>query len=295
MIAGIALALAQSAAGAAIATNGATVEGEAKQAAETASLDRDTLREVIRASIADDRAVRDLRAQEDMARWAFWMLVVAVVSTAGGLAGLFLIWKTLDATRAAVREAEAATLAAQASVKIAEGASQAQLRAWLQLDVDLVACMRTAKAAHFTFKMKAKNVGLTPALHVASDIRISGEPGIRVGYGDLPERPDHLRPLPSLMPGEETEITIELRMMDKAIAAAGDFAKSKGTGPVVIVDTVLAYSTIFDTEMGARMTSARHVVTSAYYEKQDDWLQDDRLSESDVRFGRDLTAPVHMS
>lgn len=85
----------------------------------------------------DDQADRDLRAQEEMARWAFWMFVATTATVLISAAGLILIWRTLLHTGRAANHAKdmldearittaAAQLSAQASLKMANAE-----RAWL--------------------------------------------------------------------------------------------------------------------------------------------------------------------
>jgi hypothetical protein len=45
------------------------------------------------------REVRDLRAQEEMARWAFWMMIASVVGSLLTILGLAFVWRTLHHTR----------------------------------------------------------------------------------------------------------------------------------------------------------------------------------------------------
>ena len=49
----------------------------------------------------DRYGFRDLQAQEDMAFWAFWMFLVAAISTAVGLYGIYLLRETWLQTRRA--------------------------------------------------------------------------------------------------------------------------------------------------------------------------------------------------
>lgn len=73
------------------------------------------------------RAERDLTAQEDMARWAFWLFCATVASLILTAVGVVLIWRTLVHTRRAVdssdemvAEAKLATVAAVAATSEAK-------------------------------------------------------------------------------------------------------------------------------------------------------------------------------
>jgi hypothetical protein len=57
----------------------------------------------------EKRAERDVHAQESMAKWAFWMLVVAAITAGLSAVGMVLIWRQVSLTRRAVEETGAAT------------------------------------------------------------------------------------------------------------------------------------------------------------------------------------------
>ncbi|WP_300538431.1 hypothetical protein [Sphingosinicella sp.] len=86
------------------------------RAVETANTDR-------HAADGDERAKRDLEAQEEMARWAFWMFWAAAVSTVIGAAGVLLIWRTLIHTRDAAKAAKSAVAEGQIANSIARRAA----------------------------------------------------------------------------------------------------------------------------------------------------------------------------
>lgn len=59
------------------------------------------------------QAYKNLRSQQHMAKWAKWMFFTGVAETLLTLLGVFLVWKTLEASWAAAREAKRAADAAQ--------------------------------------------------------------------------------------------------------------------------------------------------------------------------------------
>jgi hypothetical protein len=62
------------------------------------------------------RDEKDLEAQQEMARWAWWMMVASFASVLVTGVGVWFVKHTLDATRAAVKEAEKGTKAAADAV-----------------------------------------------------------------------------------------------------------------------------------------------------------------------------------
>lgn len=87
----------------------------------------------------EGRDQADLEAQQDMAFWAQWMFWVNTGTTLLTFVGLFLIWRTLTATKSAAKAAwcgvEEARGATQAAIRAAEAAGDAVAaeRAWLTM------------------------------------------------------------------------------------------------------------------------------------------------------------------
>ena len=85
-----------------------------------------------------DRDDADLRAQQSMAVWAFWMFIASGLGVLLTGVGVYLIWRTLIYTRdaashagEAVVEAKSATKAAQDAVDVTREIGEAQVRAYL--------------------------------------------------------------------------------------------------------------------------------------------------------------------
>lgn len=72
----------------------------------------------IEATREDQRSEYDLSAQNQMADWAFWMMVATIVTALLTGWALFYIKRTLDATREAVEDTSEATLAMKEANKI---------------------------------------------------------------------------------------------------------------------------------------------------------------------------------
>lgn len=94
------------------------------------------------AEAAQDQSIarQDLYAQQDMAKWAFWMLLASTITLGVSVAGVWFVKRTLDATLVAVRDTGAATRAMRIANVIARksqasnlAANKAQVRAYLSL------------------------------------------------------------------------------------------------------------------------------------------------------------------
>lgn len=123
----------------------------------------------------ENRAERDLTAQQDMAKWAMWMFVAAALTTFLSAIGVFLIWRNLIHTRRAanftgeaVDQARMTTDAALKSVLISEDTAKRQLRAYVYL----------RHMGHYGFdgdkprlKVLFRNSGQTPARKLRSVVQ----------------------------------------------------------------------------------------------------------------------------
>lgn len=127
----------------------------------------------------DEHEIRDLKAQEEMARSAFWMLVAAWASVALTLIGVLLIWRTLKATREAANYAKSASDAAWETVDQAKQATAAALqtvqadRAWMlynhTMGVPNGDREDPDKTIGFEFTMLFRNSGRSPAVRATVD------------------------------------------------------------------------------------------------------------------------------
>lgn len=103
------------------------------------------------------RAESDLDAQQAMALWAKLMTVASVAGLGVTAIGVYLVWGTLDQTRAA-------TNAAQDAVAVTRDIGQRQVRAYL-VDLDVRVVGYTPGAIP-TYHMIVKNTGQSPARSV---------------------------------------------------------------------------------------------------------------------------------
>jgi hypothetical protein len=135
-----------------------------------------------------DRANRDLAAQEAQARWALWMVWIGIFSIILSVLGVLLIWRTLKATQATVREAEKATEAAQATVreaeksteaareaaKAAQNVAQSQTRAYAKItNLSLTVERDQGRLWVAQVEIEIMNFGQTPAFNLENEISVT--------------------------------------------------------------------------------------------------------------------------
>lgn len=238
-----------------------------------------------------------LKAQRDGASWAFIALFISVAQGLIGIVGLIWIKHTLDATREAVETATAANSIAQDGVVAATKATEAQLRAWLSLDVTLEDCSRTAQNAHFAVGITVKNIGATPALNIRckTDVRLETQNRIHPPRPASFTGPGHI--LHPLMPNEPTVQKYGERVAQADIDAAYANANQRDT-PIVVLDVMLAYRTTFDSPGDEpHMTSARFLITpqwgpNANIQLLRDWLSRPTLSLNIAKITREDFGPA---
>ncbi len=100
------------------------------------------------------RAEQDLHAQRNMAKWALWMVGVSTAMAAITALGVVFVAWTLS-------EAKRATKITRKMLTHAEGASQAELRAYLC--VESVVLDKLFLGGPITISVDFKNCGVTPA------------------------------------------------------------------------------------------------------------------------------------
>ncbi|MDF1750053.1 MAG: hypothetical protein P1V34_14365 [Alphaproteobacteria bacterium] len=133
------------------------------------------------------------------AQWAM-TLISAIAAGISGIAVYFLV-KTLEATRAAVDEAKAATKVAQDTVKITERTAKAQLRAYISPEK---VSFYTHHEEWLSVGVVLKNVGQTPANEIASKLECAIIPTQKVSNYQFPI--DDLSPLGTLGPSQVVTI-----------------------------------------------------------------------------------------
>lgn len=133
------------------------------------------IREIVKATNEHQRAERDLSAQQEMARWALYMLIATVATVIVTGVGVYYVRRTLAES---VRATNAAVDAAKAGLKaneIAEDAAilgrrmgQAQVRAYLSC----VGGSFSAYRGFLTLAFSARNTGQSPAMQCFINYRV---------------------------------------------------------------------------------------------------------------------------
>lgn len=132
------------------------------------------------AEAAQDQSIarQDLYAQQDMAKWAFWMLVASAITLGVSIAGVWFVKRTLDATLVAVKETGKATRAMIDANEIASKSAEWQLRAYVSI-INIKLLPHSPDGPHaLKATVSFKNTGQTPALDLAARLYIA------VGAGD---------------------------------------------------------------------------------------------------------------
>lgn len=118
------------------------------------------------AATEKERAEDDLEAQQDMALWAFWVMIFALAQVGVAIAALVLLKRTLDATRQAVKDTGDATVAMREANDIALQANENTLRAWVFLDTINLSEREDGEKKWWDFLLFVKNSGQSPAKNV---------------------------------------------------------------------------------------------------------------------------------
>lgn len=115
----------------------------------------------------EDRAERDVTAQEYMASWLPWMFGLAFLEIALTTIGVCFVWSTLKANWAAAGEAKRAADAANKTVASMEDTAQRQLRAYIHFTIDKTA-IAFSPGQKPVINILYENCGQTPAMRCTS-------------------------------------------------------------------------------------------------------------------------------
>lgn len=148
--------------------------------------------------IEEERAKRDLQAQEDMAHWAKWTVGLFITATLEMLitaAGVFLVWRTLLSAREGVKEAKRAADAAENTVIETRRVGQAQVRAYLACESGSY----SIEGSRATIWPKFYNSGQSPAKNVRiwGHIRVLEAHSEESKIGDSLTQEGRAPPIPS--------------------------------------------------------------------------------------------------
>lgn len=135
------------------------------------------------ASRPEVRSERDLDAQEGMAVAGYMVAVFAALQALLTAGGMWLLWKTLKATRAAVTEAQEATRAAQDAVIVTKDAAERQLRAYVNVSAAQSRWSPTLRAL-----IEIKNSGQTPGYDLTHWTATGFGTSDRADFSDDPPR-----------------------------------------------------------------------------------------------------------
>ena len=113
----------------------------------------------------DDSAQRSANAEENGAIWAALMFVVAGIETVVTGFGVFLVWHTLDASRAAGREAKRAADAAEQQIAETRRIGEAEVRAYISIKTAVIAFTHDFMPgeAYPQIQISIQNTGQSPA------------------------------------------------------------------------------------------------------------------------------------
>ncbi len=116
------------------------------------------IREKIQATQESQRAQDDLKAQQEMADWAFWMIVASVAAVVVTATGVVYVAATLGQTRKGVQ-------AAVDVVDVTREMNQRQMRAYVGIVKGEASLDKTTGKLHY--RVTIENTGQTPAHNLA--------------------------------------------------------------------------------------------------------------------------------
>jgi hypothetical protein len=259
-----------------------------------------------RAEIAREDAREKAKSQVDgkivhltgsLALWTgllFLATAILAIATGG------LVW-------VGFRQIEDAKASIAAAVKAAEAAdrgrvsSEHDLRAWLKIDADLTNCYRKPDCAFLSVRVRIKNIGKTPAFRVGYSVACRVVSGVVINHGPMPTPVKWPSQMSPLLPGDKRDELIGLRI-EKADIDKGITDARGSSGPMIVIDALVYYHTIFDAEGDEkRMTSIRYTVhpnmtEPAAHAARKAWLDTDGPASLDqVRVRRDMSAPAYLT
>jgi hypothetical protein len=181
--------------------------------------------------------------------------------------------------------------------------AQADLRAWVDIDLSLDGCRRNAKFASIDIQATLTNIGKTPALRTALSVTAYVKPALVHNNGELPSTDEVPHQITPIIPGKTADGKVQARIESAAIAEGVAESRKVGFEPVIFIDAIVFYHTIFDAEDAPkRMTSVRYVMvtkmphTPASRGARMAWLDvDGPVGNAQVIFARDKGAPVYLT
>lgn len=128
------------------------IEGCFGQPDTTILTARQCVEQAVRSSREDKRDEQDLSAQRQMAKWAFWLLLVTASQMPLSALGLYLLLRTIWQGQDALTHARETTAI--------------EMRPWIDFTIDVWKIDKSEEGFRFSFTVKLRNLGKTPALRV---------------------------------------------------------------------------------------------------------------------------------
>lgn len=123
------------------------------------------VKEIIESTNEHQRSERNLSAQQNMARWALWMVVLSAVSSVITAIGIYFVWRTLDANTAAVAQA-----------KEANQLFRDEMRPWIDYTVTAEFAYIDVEGLNFIVRFHLTNIGKSPAYGIGPHCIVYSEP-----------------------------------------------------------------------------------------------------------------------
>lgn len=129
--------------------------------------------DVTQSEPSEDYTAYDLKAQQDMAEWAFAMFVASALGVVITGAATYWVAMTLHETRRLVNEAEKTTKAAEETTKTTREIGEAQVRAYV---APLIPGIAFDESLRPNFRVRLANTGNSPALWFSAECQIVFSP-----------------------------------------------------------------------------------------------------------------------
>jgi hypothetical protein len=133
-------------------------------------------------SFADAVALENLVAQRSVAFWAAWSVAAAAMSSVVSATGVWLVWRTLNATRDGTAAAVRAAREAAAATKIAQDSR----RPWVDFTLKEITGPSWGPKSPVTLNIVVTNIGHSPA--VATKMFAEIYTGMTAQHGEVASR-----------------------------------------------------------------------------------------------------------
>lgn len=156
-------------------------------------------------------------------------------------------------------QAQRAAKAAEDTLALTREVSNADLRAWMSVELNCKEIRRTDNFVTISIKASLKNEGKTPALRVAISLDAFIVSSVVTSNDEKAGLDKHQYPLSSLLPSAPIDHDRGLRIENSDVEQALKSCETIGFPPMMIVDAVVFYHTVFDADDAPkRLTSIRY-------------------------------------